>query len=120
MLGITPPKSDGRDLSPLLDDQPIEDTPVYLESVLAQQRFGYHPEIATVHQGWKLIDTPSAHLLHLQEDPSEENNLFVQDHTNLAPFAPLVKNLEHRRNQVSSTTIYRCPSSTCCTWIYVQ
>lgn len=107
MLGITPPKSDGRDLSPLLEDKPIEDTPVYLESVLAQQRFGYHPEIATVHQGWKLIDTPSAHLLHLQEDPAEENNLFTQDHTNIAPlrsFGQTIWNTEGIKSQAQQST----------------
>ena len=107
MLGITPPKSDGRDLSPLFQDKPIEDTPVYLESVLAQQRFGYHPEIATVHRGWKLIDTPSAHLMNLSEDPSEEKNLFTEDHANISPlrtFGQRVWNTEGIKSQAQQST----------------
>jgi arylsulfatase A-like enzyme/tetratricopeptide (TPR) repeat protein len=80
LLGITPTQSDGRDLSPLLQNKPIEDRPVYLESILSQQRFGYHPEIATVHQGWKLMDTPSAQLFHLNTDTEEAQNIFSEDH----------------------------------------
>ncbi|MAA77746.1 MAG: hypothetical protein CL916_00685, partial [Deltaproteobacteria bacterium] len=107
MLGIVPPTSDGRDLSPLFQDKPIEDTPVYLESVLAQQRFGYHPEIATVYKGWKLIDTPSAHLLHLTEDPSELRNVFTENNTNITPlraFGQQIWNTEGITSQVQQSS----------------
>ena len=107
MLGIEPPKTDGRDLSPLFRDEAIPDTPVYLESVLAQQRFGYHPEVATVHQGWKLIDTPSPHLFQLENDPEEEQNIFNKDQqhvSHLRSFGQQVWNTEGLKSQAQQST----------------
>lgn len=107
MLGLKPPKTDGRDLSPLFYDKTIPDTPVYLESVLAQQRFGYHPEVATVHQGWKLIDTPSAHVFSLSNDPKEEHNLIEEapkSVQNLRSFGQQIWNTEGLKSQAQQST----------------
>ena len=84
MLNINARETDGRDLTGLWTNQPVEQRPVYLESILAQQRFGYHPEVATVHQGWKLMDTPSARLFDLNADPTEEQNLYTPQQEQVA------------------------------------
>lgn len=84
MMSITPPKTDGHDLTGLWTNQKVEQHPVYLESILAQQRFGYHPEIAAIQAGWKLLDTPSAHLFHLSTDPQEEHNVYTSQHDHVS------------------------------------
>jgi choline-sulfatase len=48
---------------------------VYLEAFSAQERFGYHPELAVVAGDLKLMDTPSARLFDVKADPAEEKNL---------------------------------------------
>jgi arylsulfatase A-like enzyme/Flp pilus assembly protein TadD len=48
---------------------------VHLEAFSAQQRFGYHPELAVVSGDLKLMDTPSARLFDVAKDPREQTNL---------------------------------------------
>lgn len=72
LLGLTPPEGiDGRDLSPATGGSLPPRGPVYLESELAAQRFGFYPEVAVAERGMKLMDTPSARLYDLALDPGE-------------------------------------------------
>ncbi|MFT5586179.1 MAG: choline-sulfatase [Cognaticolwellia sp.] len=72
LLGLTPPADlDGRDLSGATSGSLMPRGPVYLESELASQRFGFHPELAIADQAMKLFDTPSALLFDLAMDPGE-------------------------------------------------
>lgn len=72
LLGMTPAAGlDGRDLSGAIQGSLSPRGPVYLESELAYQRFGFHPEVAVADKGMKLMDTPNAKLFDLAADPRE-------------------------------------------------
>ena len=72
LLGLSSPADlDGRDLSGAVSGSLAPRGPVYLESELAAQRFGFHPELAIADQGMKLFDTPSMRLYDLALDPRE-------------------------------------------------
>ena len=75
--------TDGRDVLQL-----SERPPVYIESKVVQQRFGYHPEIAIVEDNQKLMATPNPHLYHLQDDPTESTNRYQpsESHQKLMSF----------------------------------
>jgi cytochrome c-type biogenesis protein CcmH/NrfG len=71
MLGL-PPRADldGMDLlTPQARDA------VHMEAFSAQQRFGYHPELAVVSGDLKLMATPSPRLFDLKSDPREQTNV---------------------------------------------
>lgn len=55
--------------------------PVYMESSVAQQRFGYHPEIAIIQDSYKLMATVSPRLFDVLTDPMEQNNVFASSQT---------------------------------------
>ncbi|MBX2802390.1 MAG: sulfatase-like hydrolase/transferase [Myxococcales bacterium] len=75
ILGIEVPEGiDGADLSTALLDELPEREPVVMESLTPQRRFGWHPEIAVVDEGVKLMDTPSPRLFDLVADPGERDN----------------------------------------------
>jgi arylsulfatase A-like enzyme/Flp pilus assembly protein TadD len=69
---------DGVDLSPMFTAEKNERRGVYMESLSAQQRFGYHPEVAVTEGPMKLIDTPSPRLFNVDADPEELTNLIGQ------------------------------------------
>lgn len=79
VLGMPAPAGvDGTNV--LADD--VQRAGVYLEALTAQQRFGFHPELAAVSDGYKLIDTPSPMLFNTVADPTEQTNLIHQpEHT---------------------------------------
>ena len=77
LAGIDVPTNiDGKDLSALFSGNTITREPVYMEATLPQIRFGYHPELGSVHNTFKLIDTPNPRLFNLTNDPEEQNNIF--------------------------------------------
>jgi arylsulfatase A-like enzyme/predicted Zn-dependent protease len=76
LLGIDVPADlDGHDLSAALGDTLSPRDPVYMESTMAQDRFGYHAEIAMAQGPLKLMDTPDARLYDVATDPGELTNL---------------------------------------------
>lgn len=78
MLGQPVPEDlDGRDLSSALTGTLSPREPVYMESLTAQSRFGYHPELAAVSGAWKLMDTPSPRLFDVVADPAELTNRYA-------------------------------------------
>ncbi len=70
---------DGLDISPTLEQKSLDRDFVYMESTQPQVRFGYHPEIAVVGRGTKLIETPSPHLYQVISDHEEKQNLLPQE-----------------------------------------
>ncbi|MED5371516.1 MAG: sulfatase-like hydrolase/transferase [Myxococcota bacterium] len=79
LLGLTVPQGlDGRDLSVAKDGALQERGPVYMESEMAAQRFGFHPELAVAAGVIKLIDTPQPLLFDVQKDPKELQNLAAE------------------------------------------
>lgn len=75
LLGLAPPGDiDGVDLSAAAEGAVARGS-VYMESLTAQHRFGFHPEVAAAEGGYKLIDTPSPRLYNVTADPGETANL---------------------------------------------
>ncbi|MCP4803837.1 MAG: sulfatase-like hydrolase/transferase [Proteobacteria bacterium] len=80
LLDIDVPKDlDGVDLSPTLAGERAPIRPVYLESEMVTERFGFHPEIAVAEGHHKLMGTPSPRLFDMAVDPREEKNLVPTD-----------------------------------------
>ena len=52
--------------------------PLYMESSVVRQRFGYHPEIALTDGRLKLMPTPTPHLYDITKDPKELDNIYQQ------------------------------------------
>ena len=76
LLGVEGPKGlDGRDLSAAARGTLPELGPVYMESEVVAQRFGFHPEIGLAQGAYKLLDTPSARLFDMAMTPVEEVNV---------------------------------------------
>lgn len=79
LLGLGVPAGlDGRDLSPAARGDAAPSRPVYLESTMAADRFGYAVERASVDGSLKLMDTPDARLYDLVADPGETRNLLSE------------------------------------------
>lgn len=75
LAGLGPlPDIDGVDLLAVADGSTPR-APVYMESLSAQQRFGFHPEQASAAGTLKLMDTPAPRLFDLAVDPGEQENL---------------------------------------------
>ncbi|MEY3213145.1 MAG: hypothetical protein RIT28_3626 [Pseudomonadota bacterium] len=76
LLGLAAPKDiDGADLTPAVRGEAMARSAVYMESLTASQRFGYHPEVAVAEGSLKLMDTPNPRLFDLSVDPHENTNL---------------------------------------------
>ena len=76
LLGVDGPGDlDGRDLSGATTGSLPELGPVYMESEVVAQRFGFHPEIGLAQGAYKLLDTPSARLFDMAMTPLEEVNV---------------------------------------------
>ena len=76
LLGVEGLKGlDGRDLSAAAQGSLPELGPVYMESEVVAQRFGFHPEIGLAQGTYKLLDTPSARLFDMAMTPVEEVNV---------------------------------------------
>ncbi len=79
LLGLAPlPDVDGSDLTPAIRGEAMVRDAVYMESLTASQRFGYHPEVAVAEGSLKLMDTPNARLFDLAADPREKTNLVAE------------------------------------------
>lgn len=52
--------------------------PLYMESSVVRQRFGYHPELALTDGTMKLMPTPSPHLYNILKDPRETKNIYQE------------------------------------------
>ena len=66
---------DGQDLSPTVRGGAAPVRPVYMESTMAADRFGYAVERAAAEGSLKLMDTPDARLYDVDADPGETRNL---------------------------------------------
>ena len=76
MLGISDelPNIDGIDITPTFEKKKLGRDYVYMESTQPQVRFGYHPEIAVVGDGIKVIETPNPHIYEIRKDTKEMVN----------------------------------------------
>jgi arylsulfatase A-like enzyme/Flp pilus assembly protein TadD len=79
LLGVTPPggaQTAGRSLAPELRGQgPVEQRPVYAESLVPLLHFGWS-DLRVLNDGrFKYIQAPRPELYDLQEDPGETRNL---------------------------------------------
>lgn len=74
LLGMSPARSDGIDLTALMQGHQQE-LEAYSES-LYPQRFGWSPLRALRDGRFKLIDAPRPELYDLQRDPFEEHNIY--------------------------------------------
>ena len=74
MIGI--PKQENTDGIDIF--QKKHEEPLYMESSVVRQRFGYHPEIALTDGTMKLMPTPAPHLYDIPKDPKELKNIYQQ------------------------------------------
>ena len=79
LLGVSPPETDGRDLSQLLREGTDGDAerPVYCES-LTPTRYGANPLRAVTTSSWSFIRTNRPELYDLVRDPGETVNLVAE------------------------------------------
>jgi arylsulfatase A-like enzyme/Tfp pilus assembly protein PilF len=101
MLGL-PPRADLDGVNLLT---PQSRDAVHLEAFSAQQRFGYHPELAVVSGDLKLMDTPSPRLFDLRLDPREEQNLAAAQHADVGRLRTLSTAARADANAVANSTV---------------
>ncbi len=78
LLGITPPpRTQGRDLSPLWNDPaaPWARRELYAESVTPDRYYGARPLFGLLADRWKYIHTKRPELYDLSRDPEESTNV---------------------------------------------
>lgn len=107
LLGLPVPADlDGHDLSPILRGEKVDRGGVYMESYGVHERFGYHPEVASVEGPLKLMDTPSPRLFDVDKDPGETTNLVDQRPDDVAHLRKIVEAVEaNARAATGGTTM---------------
>ena len=76
ILGVDVPEEvQGRSMTSLFSGDSGADVPVYLETLVPLENFGWSEITGVIHRGWKYYRVPYPELYNMAEDPGETLNL---------------------------------------------
>lgn len=68
----------GTSLLPYLEGRKKNDLPVYIETYMPREYYGWSELLGFIDGDWKFIRAPKSELYNIEEDPSEVNNLIAE------------------------------------------
>jgi len=76
LLGVESPRDvQGRSMTSILGGRAGDDVPIYLETRVPLENFGWSGITGVIHTGWKYYRVPHPEIYNMAEDPGETLNL---------------------------------------------
>jgi len=69
----------GTSLRPYLEGKKKDDLPVYMETYMPREYYGWSELIGLIDGDWKFIQAPRSELYNIEEDPGEDRNLIAEN-----------------------------------------
>lgn len=97
LLGVGFPEAvQGKSLRPMISGAGTARLPIYMETVIPRENFGWSGITGVLDGGWKYLRVTEPELYHLEEDRSEERNLYHEEPGRVSGMETLLSSLEKR------------------------